>query len=486
MAAFGIGNWWSPQGPQTGGQADPYAQLHTAGLLAEYRLDEGSGTTVTDRAGGHDIDLTDTAKNPNLTWTGRGVRTEAGKLETPTITGARTIVFLYRDNALQNAGHVVSGGSSSSDGWYGTTVRDFEEHWIGQGRGVTKLVVRSGGSSVYPLQTGGWRVGFRELGGPTNSAFAFGGRQNSTSSRCPDYEVAWIGIYDDVLNDAERAAIYGSMRQVAQSRGFYIDVRDCPASADALIMWGQSNIDGRALVGDIASGETSFSTVKIGADGFGGMFDEGPAMADLDIGTNQQATNPALYFGPELGIARAHVAAAAGRDLYLSKCAEGGTYMAPTSADVPVGKSWSIEETFSAAGVWRDALPHLLRHIAQGLDLGIGLEVKALLWMQGDADTEGPATADLWANEFEKLVDTLRVAIGSPTLKIVVARISDRLSPTDPAAFATVRAAQVVGGAGGVIDVVVDTDPFSMASVDHLDADGQLALGNAFYAAAYA
>ena len=48
------------------GRSAPIA-LPDTGLLADWRFEEGSGTTVADQTGSHTIDLT-AAASPNTTW----------------------------------------------------------------------------------------------------------------------------------------------------------------------------------------------------------------------------------------------------------------------------------------------------------------------------------------------------------------------------------------------------------------------------------
>lgn len=463
---------------------DPFAGLHVDGLVAEYRFGEGSGTTIADQTGVYGIDLADKTRNPNVTWTARGVRTQSGKIETPVIAGARTIAFLYRYNT-PDAGFAVSGGNNTSDGWYNTVLRDFEQHWIGQGNGIFEVPVRHA-ANVYELQTGGWRLGFRQLARNYTKPFAFGGRQGTTSHRCADFEVAWVGIYDDVLSEGEREAIYATMRIMSRRRGFYIDWRDCPQRADAVLLWGQSNADGRAPLVDLPAAEQAqtFTKVKIGAQGLDGPYTSGKPMANLELGTNQN-NDRLTEFGPELGLARARVASGSTRPLYISKCAEGGTWMAPsTDPNVAIAQSWSVSSGQTATGFWLNALPHWRMQMAAALDAGIGLDLKALLFVQGEQDADAVSTANVWSDEFRALVETTK-AQTTFDLKVVVSRIAARGAAASVEAYETVRAAQVAGGAGGTIDATVDADGFSQSNDLHYDANGQLALGAALHAAAF-
>ena len=97
------------------------------------------------------------------------------------------------------------------------------------------------------------------------------------------------------------------------------------------------------------------------------------------------------------------------------------------------------------------------------------------------ATPEHTSTADQWAAEFDLLAKRTRAYTGRD-FTVVVGHIADQVSPSTPAGYATVRAAQSVRGE---IDAVIDTDGFTMRDILHFGATGQIAIGQAFHAAAF-
>ncbi len=433
------------------GVGDPFAGLHTDGLIAEWRFAERSGTTVKDQRGSNDINLA-TPTSPNATWTSKGVITAAGLVQTPTINSSRTRAVLYRVGRGEAAGFMLSGGpAGSGSGVIADSVTASYRYWIGVGRGVRPIVYAGGygqpgtdggalpgtnGQGANIVNRGGWVLVFEQFSAASNTIHGFGGRHSTTTSRCTDFEIAWAGIYNDTLTDAERLTIYTTMRNVAKARGFYIDWRDCPTKVDAVLNWGESTSDGRGTISSLTAPDQARTISRTYIMRNAATFDSAPAL--MLVGTNQQTSNPAAYIGPQVPVAWRREDNYAGRNLYVAHSGQGTTYLAPASSGAPVtaNVSWNPAEVVTGAGRLWQALRNW-NDLEQNLLLnGIGPELKALFLTIGLNDMTSTAFSANYDTHLQSLYDATQLYTGATGLRAVLGRPH----PFDPAANATAAA----------------------------------------------
>lgn len=440
------------------------------GLIADWRFSEGSGTTVADETGIYDIDLTDPT-TPNATWAAHGITTANGLVQTPTITGARTIVHLYRVPTDEDAKFLQSGPVASNQGPYGRSVPATESHWLAQGHGISTVISRADGQYAWSMTSGGWRLYIRELAASTDGIIGFGGRVGTTTTRYTEMKMAWGAVYNKTLSAAERAELFSFARGLGIDRGFYIASADCPTQADEILLMGQSNADGRGYITDLSAPDQArtYSQTKISLSGLGGG---SKVFADLVLGSNHSNTG-ATRFGLEIPIANAREDASGSRPLYVRKMATGGTYLAPsTDINVSAGATWSTDEVVGVgASVWL-AMAYYQYSMADALDDGIGLDVKGIIWFQGEQDALQSSTADVWETEMTDLIAAFDTYLALSDAHWHIARIFEN-PPDDATAYATVRTAQAaVVTALGARGTLYDTDSLLHGDYVHLSSTG--------------
>jgi hypothetical protein len=458
--------------------------MHTDGLIAEWRFAEGSGNSVNDEVGSADIDLNLPA-SPNVTWTTTGVRTNAGLVQTPSISNARTIALLYKVTRGENAGFVISGGASSGAGLIPDGATNNTYHTGLNGIRPLRARVTSVTQAGYIHNRGGWVLAFMEMTSAFATAFGLGGRHSTTTSRCATCDIAWCGVWNDQLTDAERLTVYDAVRALyAKPRGIYLDYRDCPVVADAVAVWGQSNADGRALISELTIGEQAQTYAKSYILSADGAPRPTPPAALLDLGVNQTVNSPATQFGPETFLANAHEAGPV-RALHVAKTAEGGTYLATSSAFGGSGTStWNAGEP-ATSSLYHSALTDAYDLEQSMLSAGIGCKWRALFFMQGEQDATSTTYSATYQANLAALIADVRTYL-TPTLPIVVGRIRDQDPAMDATAAAQVRAAQAAVVAATTGASLIDTDAFSLnADSVHYGAAGMRSLGQAFYAAVF-
>lgn len=462
--------------------------LPVTGLLSDWRFEEGSGDIVADQTGNHGIDLT-LAANPNTAWQSHGLSANNGAVQTLVIAGVRTIAMLYRTNTgtggFHHSGPIATNKGILGSAANGATLQLTDTIHIAKGSGVAKAYRRDDtGSGAFTLNTGGWQVVFRELATSAAGYLTFGGRGGTTTNRNASFDLGWAGVYDRALDDSDRSSIFNFCRSLLRARGGdnYVAFADCPTQADALILWGQSNADGRALIADLSAPDQvrTYSEAFILQNEF---LSTTTSFAALDLGGNH-CDGGASYFGPEVIWANLRQDSPTGRDLYVEKTARGSAFMAPSSdANVATGASWSEGELETNAGWWRSALKNHYAAISDALEAGIGLNWRGVVWWQGEQDALYTSTADAHLAELTALIASFDVHTGFESVPWVIVQ-TKQTPPPDAAAEATVRAAQAsVAEAMGARATLVDAGGYPVGGDGvHLTATGMAGIAGSLYA----
>jgi len=447
----------------------------TSGLLGEWAFAEGSGRSVADNSGNSKTINLDLPTTPNDTWTACGISTASGLIQTPSITGARTVVMLLKIPQDNTSGFVFSGGNGSGNGVIPGGVSTTYNYHTASVRGVVPLYQRaSTGSANYRLNSGGWYMLFIDFNAAYTTPLGFGGRHSTTTSRVTTFEIAYSAVFSGVLSDSDRSQMYLLGRSLLKSRGAYLDWRDCPTNADFVTIWGQSNAEGRAKLADLSGSDTARTTPNCFINLRGNR-----TVAALVKGTNQQTAAPSTDFGPELGIAWSHEDAANGRKLYISTHAIGSTYLADTG-----GTDWSLSE-LETSNLFNAALRTMWAAEAQMLNSGIGPRFRGIFWMQGENDATSAVYGAAYQTNLSALITKFREQVGDSTVKFLIGRIRNVDTGYDVVGVAAVRLAESTLGATSP-NAWFDTDDLPLA-VDnvHYNAVGMKSLGQRVYSALF-
>lgn len=463
---------------------DPWRDLYRTGLLAEYRFDEGSGTAVTDHANTNHINL-DLPTTPNYTWTSRGVTLASGLVQTPSITGCRTRVILYRVPRNEGGNFIMSGGSSSGDGVLCNSVSTSNSYKVGYGSGIKNLKYYSiNGNGCYALNRGGWAVLFEEFSASRNTAHGFGGRHTNTTFRASQIEIGAALVYSGQLSDADRLNIYNTMRRVAGSRRFYLDWRDCPVQVRTIMIAGQSNAAGSAPIAQLTAAQSAYTFSNVFIEASNNSPRPTPPPSLLQIGVNQTAYLPGAQFGPEVSSSILWESRYPTSKFYIYKMAIGSTYLAPSSTGISYTLSWHPNEREDTSSIFNTYfLQDYLDFESNLIYNGIGPNVAALWWMQGESEATSTTYSASYQSYLQSFYDSTVSFTGIAGLKIIVGRIRDVAPTADATAAAQVRAAQAAFvAANPTVATLLDTDSMSLLTTDyvHYDGPGATALGIAF------
>lgn len=461
---------------------------HTDGLISQWLFAEGSGTTVDDAQGSNNINL-DTPTTPNYTWNSRGIALANGLIQTPSITNARTVAFLYKTKRASTGGFLLSGGSTSGAGVLQENVSPLTyTHHVGSGGDVHPLKFRTGyGQVAYELNRGGYVLVFTEFNQAYSTILGFGGRHSTTTSRSDEFEIVAAAVWNDQLSSSERTQAYDYFSYIAKQRGVCLKYTDCSVQYPAVILIGESNADGRSKIVNLSTEDQNqvFTKPYIwSSNATAGM----SANALFDLGVNQQQTAPLTDFGPELGFAQA--IEESGETAYIIKIGKGSTFLAPTDANglnQPLGSTSWNSQTDAAGGLLWKAL-QVIQDAQQEARLNdIGLELRGIQFLIGlndsaDVDYTG-GSATTYQGYLQDMHDTLETYTGFSSLKMHIPRTHNSHVGSDATALGYIRQGEAdFVSANGLSAELMDTDNSGLnADLLHYSAAGSLEIGQAGY-----
>lgn len=192
----------------------------------------------------------------------------------------------------------------------------------------------------------------------------------------------------------------------------------------------------------------------------------GRGFETMTPGVNTGSPNNPQCWGPEVGYARAWLAAHRIGTLHIVKHARGSTALAPNA-----GRDWSPEsgelfaQTAAAVQAGRRALPS-------------PAAVGAILWMQGEQDAAAEATARAYGRNLSRALPRMRAEWADPTTPVLFGRIGLNWPYAG-----LVRTAQAQVDAADPLAASVETSDYPLLPDGlHYAAAGQLRLGADLYA----
>ncbi len=241
-----------------------------------------------------------------------------------------------------------------------------------------------------------------------------------------------------------------------------------------LLLAGQSNADGRAVVDDLPA---ALRTPRNDVDFYYKIEGNLPALTTLRPGLSETT-----QFGPEILLG--HRLADLHQDeedtrVAIIKYANGGTNL---------HTQWKAGGDGTTAGdgpeyvIFQQTVTSGLAALAAAHPLAT-LDLQAMVWMQGESDAASGPSALYQANLAAFIAD-VRATYGE-SLPFVIGRLSSRQTAIAATHLDLVRAAQNAVAAADRLTTVIDTDAFGMKTDNlHFDAAGQQAMGSAFAAEA--
>lgn len=238
---------------------------------------------------------------------------------------------------------------------------------------------------------------------------------------------------------------------------------------DVYLLAGQSNMDGRGLVGELTQDQRRpvehviifYRNPPFSSEGWK------PLIPGYSVAPGYHGSLPSGTFGPEVGFARALLKYQPKGSFALIKGSKGNTSLV---------KDWDpgIRNHSDSQGFcYRNFLSTIALATAALTKDGSTLTIRGLLWHQGEND-EGSATAD-YQRRLSIFIARLREDLQQPELPVAVGEIFDN-GKRD-----SVRAAQraVAASMRGVV-FVPTSDLRTYDGGTHFDAANQLILGERF------
>ncbi|MSU73337.1 MAG: hypothetical protein EXS43_13530 [Opitutus sp.] len=244
------------------------------------------------------------------------------------------------------------------------------------------------------------------------------------------------------------------------------------APVNVIVLAGQSNLAGRGPAADLPERyRTVPSAVLLDyvcSFGGGANADVHHSRGWVRLGPAAKHENtPGEHFGPELGLGHALASALPGERIALIKHGRGATSLA---------EDWQPDAT-DGPRLYR-ALLEQVRAALDRLALeGRRTELRAFVWVQGEADSTRTDWARAYEQNLRTLVARVRRDLAAPRLPCLVVLTGKGVGNERMIDSATVRQAQQRVTGGGDRIALVDTDDLPLLDSVHFNAPGQLRLG---------
>lgn len=480
--------------PADGLATDPLAYqfpdwFPTSKLISAYFFDDTDGVTVHDRyrlfrpVDNYDIDLT-LPTNPNVTRTAQGLKLVAGLIQTPSLPGVAGETILYRTDMGGSSGFLVSGVPGSGNG----TMQEFVDpaetiSYASAGLSMHRPASVAGGSVARELNRGGWGLLHREHVAAT-SPIGLGGRHSTTTSRCAAFECNCAFMWHAALTASELDAVYMFVRERAKLRQIYLHSDDTPVQEDTYLVVGESTAEGRSTITSLSAADQAADMRKTLINASTGAADK-LGFDKLELGYNQQATQPSIHFGPEFGIAfqrRATFGALGVRARILQR-GVGSTVISPSSVNgLSASMSWNPSELVSGGLFWSSFFT-TVRALQEMLSEGVGIRnntinVAFLIGLNDAVSTAYVGNATTYQGYLQSFLDTLTAQLPGITINMHIFRPHTSDPASNATAIADVRTAVDAFAAANANVTSHSTDTYGLeADSVHYDAAGSKAIG---------
>lgn len=238
-----------------------------------------------------------------------------------------------------------------------------------------------------------------------------------------------------------------------------------------LLIAGQSNADGRAVVSGLPPG---LQSPQNDVDFYYKTEGNTAALTTLRPGLSETS-----QFGPEILLGRRFAdlhSSESGTRVVLIKYANGGTSL---SSDWKAGGDATTAGDGPEYVIFQQTVGSGLAALAAAHP-SAAIELDAMVWMQGESDTNSLAAANAYQTNLTDLIADLRATYGA-RLPFVIGRLSDRQTANNATGMAIIQTAQDAVAASDPLAEIIDTNGFTLKGDNlHFDANGQQSLGSAF------
>lgn len=222
------------------------------------------------------------------------------------------------------------------------------------------------------------------------------------------------------------------------------------------LLGGQSNMDGRGATSGLPTAPVNLQQAQSDVRLY-----QGGMLGDLKPSGNQ--------FGPDITFGRTLADTYADDNFALIKYAVGGTDL-HTDWNPSGGTNYNAFTNTVSDGITA---------LTTGANAGNTYEIVGMLWTQGENDARDGQAAQYQAN-LTNLIASIRGGYGT-ALPFFLSQLSSGQTDLPLDQLAMVRTAQSNVAAADADVYLIDTESFSLKSDNlHFDADGQIALGEAF------
>ena len=241
---------------------------------------------------------------------------------------------------------------------------------------------------------------------------------------------------------------------------------------DVYLLAGQSNMDGRGAMSDLADDQKKpFDNAIIFYRNASRSTDAWrPLAPGFSVPPKYKGELPSPTFGPEIGFAHSMLKKHPKQKLALIKGSKGGTNL---RADWKPGVKGDPQ---SQGPQYRDFMETIQVAKQQLRDQGHQFKIRGLLWHQGESDSK--SSTKVYKRRLKELINRIRQDVDLPELPIVVGEVFDN-GKRD-----SVRAAiQAVAEESPTVGLVSSEDTSTSDPGTHFDTKSQLLLGERYASA---
>lgn len=334
----------------------------------------------------------------------------------------------------------------------GVGTSDNNDYTTGHDSGFHHWVVVADGTGTIRVYRDNTDLGTRTPSGGTDFDINAVGSGYTGTSQIFDGQIDELRIYDEALDAAAVAALYGlppdpEPTQVERVRLFLIG--------------GQSNADGRADPAGLPTSPVNLQQPQGDVDYFEGSL---------------TTLRPLGEFGPEITLGR-RLADSIGdgttQRIAIIKYGVGGTSL---STDWKAGGDATTTGDGARYVTFQQTVANGIAALTAAYP-DAEIEIEGMLWVQGERDVV-IGTHDAYEVNLTAFIADVRATYGVG-LPFVISRLSTGQTSLDAARMAVVRAAQGAVAAADPLSALLDTDGFGMKTDNlHFDAAGQQQIGH--------
>lgn len=266
-------------------------------------------------------------------------------------------------------------------------------------------------------------------------------------------------LFRGIHTDEEREAVWDYITDECDVGAAYVPGSDTPVAYDTVILAGQSNALGNALLADLSAPHNAADSSVLMWNSSNPQY-RSRAWEDLAPVYSSNACG----YGCEVSLMRDLAADAGWPSPAVYKCAMGSTNLA-------------VDWAPTTGPRWNEMVDVYARAVAALPNAGDTFNVRSFVWIQGESDCIVEAHSLAYQANLTAFIAAVRAWLGKPALPFWLVRLSATLGPPFGTYVANVITAQnAVAAADANVHIIAPPSPLQ-GDVIHYTAAGLVSIG---------